>query len=57
MGAIHFQSVYRYCGLVVAEPLCRNVKPIDEPASPLRSEVTCPECIKFLLRLKESSHA
>lgn len=62
MASVHFQSIYRrtYRSIeahVFCEPLCEQ-EPFDGiELSPLRSEVTCPACLGFLMRIKESTSA
>lgn len=54
MPVIHFQSIYRYCDLVISVPLCGPVLWDGETVSPRRDEITCIKCLQFLMRLKES---
>ena len=56
MPKIHFQSVYRRYGLVISEPLCGPERDRVE-TSPLKHEVTCQFCLRFLTELKEYGHA
>jgi hypothetical protein len=57
MPLVHFQSIYRRYGLVVEEPLCGLAPAFDEPRTPRRDEISCPACLRFLMRLKEPVHA
>ena len=57
MPAIHFQSIFQFGGHVQTEPLCTRFEAREEPVTLLKHEVTCPFCLGFLLRLKESSNA
>lgn len=52
---VHFQSIYRRRGQVIREPLCEQepYEGIEERLSPLRSEITCPACLSFLMCIKE----
>jgi hypothetical protein len=56
MSAIHFQSIYRRFGMIIAEPLCGPERESVE-TSALKHEVTCQFCLRFLMELKENSHA
>lgn len=59
---VHFQSIFRRRNIggadhLIREPLCEQ-EPFDGvELSSLRSDVTCPACLGFLMRIKESSRA
>lgn len=59
MQPVHFQSIYRRRGQVICEPLCEQepYEGIAECLSPLRSEITCPACLDFLLCIMEPTRA
>ncbi len=61
-ATVHFESVCRrtYRTLechVFREPLCEQELFEGIELSPRRAEITCPDCLRFLMRLKESSNA
>lgn len=49
--ATHFQSIFRRDGSVFCEPLCEQELFDGIDLSPRRAEVTCPECLGFLMRV------